>query len=207
MSYNRIQDTLDGLQLHGKTVFTINDAAMLMKKPRKYVSKILSANRKVERIERGLYFIKSTAPVNIYEIASQVVYPSYISLFSAFQYYSLTDQIVDKYSVISMKRHREINLGDNRIEFRTVERERFFGFQKIQNMYIASVEKAILDFLYLNIPPFSYVREAFEAALQYSMLNMERLEQYAERMNSGRIDQKLRLLLDHADQMGSMEAE
>lgn len=207
MSYNRIQDTLDGLQLHGKTVFTINDAAMLMKKPRKYVSKILSANRKVERIERGLYFIKSTAPVNIYEIASQVVYPSYISLFSAFQYYSLTDQIVDKYSVISMKRHREINLGDNRIEFRTVERERFFGFQKIQNMYIASVEKAILDSLYLNTPPFSYVKEAFEAALQYSMLNMERLEQYAERMNSGRIDQKLRLLLDHADQMGSMEAE
>ncbi len=207
MSYNRIQDILDGLQLHGKTVFTINDAAMLMKKPRKYVSKILSANRKVERIERGLYFIKSTAPVNIYEIASQVVYPSYISLFAAFQYYSLTDQIVDKYSVISMKRHREINLGDNRIEFRTVERERFFGFQKVQNMYIASVEKAILDSLYLNLPPFSYVKEAFEAALQYSMLNMERLEQYAERMNSGRIDQKLRLLLDHADQMGSMEAE
>ena len=207
MSYNRIQDILDGLQLNGKTVFTINDAAMLMKKPGKYVSKILSANRKVERIERGLYFIKSTAPVNIYEIASQVVYPSYISLFSAFQYYSLTDQIVDKYSVISMKRHREINLGDNRIEFRTVERERFFGFQKVQNMYIASVEKAILDSLYLNTPPFSYVKEAFEAALQDSMLNMERLEQYAERMNSGRIDQKLRLLLDHADQMGSMEAD
>ncbi len=33
MSYNRIQDIMDGLQLHGKTVFTLNDAAMLMKKP------------------------------------------------------------------------------------------------------------------------------------------------------------------------------
>ena len=68
-----------------------------------------------------------------------------------------------------MKRHREINLGENRIEFRTVDRERFFGFEKIQNFYIASIEKAILDSLYLNKPAFSYVKEAFDVALHNSI--------------------------------------
>ena len=120
MIYNRVMDTFEELQLHGKTVFTINDASMLMKKPKKYVSKILSSNRKVKRIERGLYFISSSGGDNLYEIASQIVFPSYISLFAAFQYYSVTDQVIKKYSVISIKRHREVNLGENIIEFRTI---------------------------------------------------------------------------------------
>ena len=70
MVYIKVQDILEELQSHGKTVFTINDASILMKKQKKYVSKILSSNRKVNRIERGLYFISSSGTVNLYEIAS-----------------------------------------------------------------------------------------------------------------------------------------
>ena len=55
-----------------------------MKKPKKYVSRMLPSNRKVKRIERELYFIDSSKAVNLYHIASQVVFPSYISLFAAF---------------------------------------------------------------------------------------------------------------------------
>ena len=206
MVYIKVQDILEELQSHGKTVFTINDASILMKKPKKYVSKILSSNRKVNRIERGLYFISSSGTVNLYEIASQVVFPSYISLFAAFQYYSVSDQIINTYSVISMKRHRVINLGENRIEFRTVERERFFGFEKIRNIYVATMEKTILDSLYLNTPSFSYVMEAFDSAIQNSMLNLKRLKQYADRMNSGRVKRKLSLLLAHQYDMGRIAA-
>ena len=207
MVYNRVLDTLEELQLHGKTVFTINDASMLMKKPKKYVSKILSSNRKVKRIERGLYFISSASGDNIYEIASQIVFPSYISLFAAFQYYSVTDQIIRKYSVISIKRHREINLGENIIEFRTLGKERFFGFNKVQNVYIASIEKAIIDSLYLNIPTFSYVKEAFELSRQNSKLNLKRLKEYADRMNSGNVNRKLPLLLHHEDESRMSEGD
>ncbi|MCW6168448.1 MAG: hypothetical protein LVQ96_00565 [Thermoplasmatales archaeon] len=207
MVYNRVLDTLEELQLHGKTVFTINDASMLMKKPKKYVSKLLSSNRKVKRIERGLYFISSASGDNIYEIASQIVFPSYISLFAAFQYYSVTDQIIRKYSVISIKRHREINLGENIIEFRTLGKERFFGFNKVQNVYIASIEKAIIDSLYLNIPTFSYVKEAFELSRQNSKLNLKRLKEYADRMNSGNVNRKLPLLLHHEDESRMSEGD
>ena len=205
MIYNRVIDTLEELQLHGKTVFTINDASMLMKKPKKYVSKILSSNRKVKRIERGLYFISSSRGDNLYEIASQIVFPSYISLFAAFQYYSVTDQVIKKYSVISIKRHREIKLGENIIEFRTIGRERFFGFNKVQNAYIASIEKAILDSLYLNMPSFSYVKEAFDLSRQNSMLNLKVLREYAHRMNSGSVNRKLSMLLHEDDEIRRSE--
>ncbi len=190
-----------------KTVFTINDASMLMKKPKKYVSKILSSNRKVKRIERGLYFISSSRGDNLYEIASQIVFPSYISLFAAFQYYSVTDQVIKKYSVISIKRHREINLGENIIEFRTIGRERFFGFNRVQNAYIASIEKAILDSLYLNIPAFSYVKEAFDLSRQNSMLNLKVLREYAHRMNSGSVNRKLSKLLYEDDEIRRSEGD
>ncbi len=159
----------------------------------------------MKRIERGLYFISSSGGDDLYEIASQIVFPSYISLFAAFQYYSVTDQVIKKYSVISIKRHREINLGENIIEFRTMGRERFFGFNRVQNAYIASIEKAILDSLYLNIPAFSYVKEAFDLSRQNSMLNLKVLREYAHRMNSGSVNRKLSKLLYEDDEIRRSE--
>ena len=196
MIYNKMNDILEELVMHGKTVFTINDASLLMKKPKKYVSKQLSSNRKVIRVEKGLYFIDTRRGIDLYEIASQIVFPSYISLFAAFQYYSITDQVISTYSVISLKRHRTINFGEYRIEFRTIKKERFFGFEKVQNAYIASLEKAFVDSLYLNTPAFSYVQEAFDRALTESSLNLQRIKEYAERMKSGSVNKKLSLLLD-----------
>ena len=52
MAYIKMQDVIDGLVSHNKRVFGINDAAMIMGKPRNYVSKLLSGNSGVGRIER-----------------------------------------------------------------------------------------------------------------------------------------------------------
>ena len=189
-----MQDILEGLSGHGKAVFTLNDAAKIMNKPKKYVSKQLSSSRKVVRIENGKYFIKTGKGVDLYEISSQIVFPSYISLFAAFQYYSITDQIVTTFSVISLKRHRPVTLDGNKIEFRSVQKERFFGYTRVQNVYIASIEKAIVDSLYLNLPAFSYVQEAFSTATRREIINVERLVEFASRMNSEIVKKKVNLL-------------
>ncbi|EQB73728.1 MAG: hypothetical protein AMDU4_FER2C00049G0010 [Ferroplasma sp. Type II] len=52
-----MQEVLDELALHGKVVFTINDASRIMNKPKNYVSKLLSNNKKVKRIERAMVII------------------------------------------------------------------------------------------------------------------------------------------------------
>jgi Predicted transcriptional regulator len=124
-----MHDILAELASHNKRVFSINDAAKAMGKSKRYATKLLSSNKEVERIERGKYYIKTSNP-DIYEIASQIIYPSYISAFAALQFYSVVEQSVVKYTVITIKRHKQIRVMGNVIEFVTVPKNRFFGYKK-----------------------------------------------------------------------------
>jgi predicted transcriptional regulator of viral defense system len=189
-----MQDILMQISGH-KQIFTVKDAAKIMNKTDKYASKLLSSNKYVKRIERGIYYIINGNPIDFYEIASNIVYPSYISLFSAFEYYSITDQIIKKYSVISIKRHRNIELGGNVIEFNFIKREKFFGYKRIGNIYIASPEKAFIDAIYYKNPEFSYVEESFNMAMRSKLIDVKILIEYAERMNSKALKNKIILMV------------
>ena len=190
-----MQEVLDELALHNKTVFSIYDAARIMNKPNNYVSKLLSNNKKVRRIERGKYYLTDGRGINIYEIASQVVFPSYVSMFAAFQFYSVTEQFVVKYSVVTLKRHRPITIENNAVEFIKIQKERFFGYKKNGNAYVATIEKAIVDSLYLGSPPFSYIEEAFAESLRRKIINVDLLVDFALRMKTKATAERVQTLL------------
>ena len=190
-----MQEVLDELALHDKTVFSIYDAARIMNKPKNYVSKLLSNNKKVKRIERGKYYLKNGRGINIYEIASQIVFPSYVSMFAAFQFYSITEQFVVKYSVVTLRRHRPAIIENNAVEFITIQKERFFGYKKTGNAYVATIEKAIVDSLYLGSPPFSYVEEAFAESLHREMISVDLLVDFALRMKAKATARRVEMLL------------
>ena len=190
-----MQEVLDELALHNKTVFSIYDAARIMNKPTNYVSKLLSNNKKVRRIERGKYYLTDGRGINIYEIASQVVFPSYVSMFAAFQFYSVTEQFVVKYSVVTLKRHRPITIENNAVEFIKIQKERFFGYKKNGNAYVATIEKAIVDSLYLSSPPFSYIKEAFAESLRRKIINVDLLVDFALRMKTKATAKRVQALL------------
>jgi predicted transcriptional regulator of viral defense system len=206
MVYMKMQDVLDELAAHGKKVFSINDAARIMDKPKIYVSKMLSHNRKVGRIERGKYYLKGLQSADIYEIASQMVFPSYVSMFAAFQYYSLTEQYVIRYSVITIKRHRTVKINGNIIEFITLGKNRFFGYKKTNNLYMATVEKAIIDSLYMNSPPISYVEEVFSEALHKDLIERSKLIKMTLRMGSKAVAKRVYKLLK-ANSISARELE
>ncbi len=190
-----MQEVLDELALHNKTVFSIYDAARIMNKPTNYVSKLLSNNKKVRRIERGKYYLTDGRGINIYEIASQVVFPSYVSMFAAFQFYSVTEQFVVKYSVVTLKRHRPIIIENNAVEFIKIQKERFFGYKKNGNAYVATIEKAIVDSLYLGSPPFSYIKEAFAESLRRKIINVDLLVDFTLRMKTKATAKRVEMLL------------
>ena len=195
VTHNKVRDVLDELAEHNKSVFTLNDAARIMNKPKKYVSKLLAMSRKVARIERGKYFITTGKNIDFYEIASQIVFPSYISLFAAFEYYGVTDQVITTVSVVSLKRHRPVVLDGHMIEFRSIQKKRFFGYRKTENTYIATIEKAIIDALYFNAPPMSYVRETLSEAINRDIIDVDKLLEFSRRMNSSSLERKVELLL------------
>ena len=133
--------------------------------------------------------------INIYEIASQVVFPSYVSLFAAFQFYSVTEQFVVKYSVVTLKRHRPITIENNAVEFIKIQKERFFGYKKNGNAYVATIEKAIVDSLYLGSHPFSYIEEAFSESLRRKIINVNLLVDFALRMKTKATAKRVEMLL------------
>lgn len=194
MAYLKMQDVLEELLMHNMRIFSINDAVRIMEKSRAYVSKQLSKNKKVLRIERGKYYIQNNNGIDMYEIASNIAFPSYVSMFSAFQYYSITEQSVIRYSVITIKRHRPIEIMGNVIEFITMHPSRFFGYAKMGNSYVATPEKAIIDSLYTGYPSISYVEEAFSAAIRDKLIDKKRLIKTANLMGSKTVNMKLRKL-------------
>jgi predicted transcriptional regulator of viral defense system len=195
MHYRKTQDILDELAGHNKRVFAVGDVAKITGKPTGYISKLLSNNKKVKRILKGRYYIAGLNGADIYEIASNIIFPSYISMFAAFQFYSITEQSVIKYSVVAMKRHKSLVVEGNEIEFVAIGRKRFFGYSKVNNSYIATVEKAIVDALYLGAPSNGYMEEVFSKAMQRKVISIDRLVDFTIKMGSKALAKRVAWLL------------
>lgn len=96
------------------------------------------------RVKRG-YYVK---PENsIYEVSSNLIYPSYNSLFSALNYYKITEQIPNTIQVICTKQKKEIKFNNYNIRFIKVKPKWMFGIKRESNIFIATQEKLILDAL------------------------------------------------------------
>ncbi len=144
----------------GLRVFTLAQAASIMRKPRYYASLFLSRDREVRRAERGVYYAKDATE---YEVASRIVAPSYVSLISALRFHNLTEQIPRFIYVVSFKRHRAIeNLNGYKVIFKTVKKRLMFGYSNVDGTYVAAPEKAVVDMFYLG--EFTdYAEEAIES--------------------------------------------
>lgn len=193
MAYIRFQGILDRLLESNVKVFTIHEASKLLGKPHKYTSLILSRSDKLRRVERGVYFIKGA---DIYEIASNIARPSYVSMFSAISYYGVTTQLPVRMSVMAVSRHRQVSAEGYRIEFTTLKRERFFGYARAGNAYIATLEKAFVDSLYLNAVSYSELKDALGEALEKGAIRTDLLKRYAGAMKSRALISRLGVLLD-----------
>lgn len=191
------------LKDRGMAVLTLADATRITGKSAKYTSLFLSrlANKgAIKRIEKGKYYLNGAG---VYAIASNIIYPSYISLLSAFRYHNLTTQIITTVDVISTRRHKKIdNVEEHTINFISTKREKMFGFYRDRDTgaFVAYVEKAIIDSLYLRNPPYHYVEEAFVKATDAGMINFDRLAQFAARMRSHELTKRLKALMMSAEE-------
>lgn len=188
----RFDTILDTLAKSNKHVFTVYDAAKLMGKPVPYTSLMLSKSKKVVRIERGKYFLEST---DTYKIASNIVFPSYISLQAGLQYYGLIDQNVATYSVIALKRHKTIHLNGLKIEFIRTNKKWFYGYRNVNGVYIASLEKLFIDCIRFGRVRFSTLKEALEVAMSEKSVDIRLIERYAIEADSGVLANKMGFLL------------
>lgn len=171
------------VQQRGMHVFSLNDAARIMKTPKHYATIFLSRNMMIKRAERGIYY---TPDASIYEIATSIVYPSYASMISALRFHNLTEQIPSIIYVVSSKQHRNLEVEGIKIEFSKVKPSLIYGYLKMDGAFIAEPEKAVVDIFYLD----KFVEYAVET-IENRKLDIGKLIHYAEISRNKNIQKRI----------------
>lgn len=135
--------------------------------------------------------------------AGKIYAPSYISLHTALSFYGIIPEaVVEITSVTTLKTCRYEN-AFGQFSYQTVRPRLFWGFEPKtmrdgKQYMMATPEKAIIDLLYLY-PQYSSVEDMRELRLDedwmHDELNLARLKEFAERINSPILNKRIKLLL------------
>jgi len=125
------------------------------------------------RLKRNFYILKekwdNITPNQRLEAANILQVPSYISLMTALSFYEYTTQVQQKFiESISLYRTFTKDIEGFIFNYSKIKKDLYFGFDKKNNIFIASPEKALIDSLYL-----SYLGKY---NLDLSSLNLEKID-------------------------------
>jgi len=107
----------------------------------------LEKRGEIERIGQGIYKLPDAA-VDIQKIATETYSPAYISFESAFSYYGILSQAPYDLFLATTNRSKKTEIAGQEIIYRKIKKELFFGYDLIDEIYIAKKEKSLLDILY-----------------------------------------------------------
>jgi len=121
-------------------------------------------------LKKGLYIFGEQyrkMPVSPLFIANFLVTPSYVSMEYALGYYGFIPEKVVSITSVTTKKTRIFKNAVGRFSYRTIKRNLFFGFTKVElnqdSFFIAQPEKALCDYLYLDsaaLPREDYFEES-----------------------------------------------
>ncbi|MBW1799245.1 MAG: hypothetical protein JRJ85_00815 [Deltaproteobacteria bacterium] len=149
----------------------------------------------IHRLNRGVYinsFLRGFPRVE--EVACFIRPPAYVTCEWALNYHGISLQSPFVCSTVTLSsavgRQRSITYQDTTIEFSKIAVPLFFGFTRIDNFYMATPEKAILDTLYYRkrLPAWD--------ELEMDDVDLESLVQMARRF-SAIVSKRLGILLKH----------
>lgn len=110
----------------------------------------------IRKVIRG-YYIFSDIQLSenvLFEIANRIYSPSYVSLEMALSYYHLIPESVYCITSTSTRKTHKFQTSTGHFSYRAVKPELFFGYNLVSYsrgcFKVASIEKAILDYFYLN---------------------------------------------------------
>lgn len=174
-----------------------------------YIHRLMKAGY-VFKIQKGTY----TVHKDPFVVASRIVWPSYISLWSAIRHHNLTEQLPHDVWVVTPRRlwRKEVLFADAKIIFVRAKPRYFFGYKKIMisdfEVFMAEPEKALLDGMLLKKISFSELAGIIKNNIK--SLDAKRLVSYAIETRNKPLIKRLGYLLDetgmdcHAKLRGSI---
>lgn len=135
--------------------------------------------------------------------AGKMCAPSYISLHAALSFYGMIPEAVVEITSVTTQKTCRYENPFGQYSYQTVRPHLFWGFEPKtmrdgKQYMMATPEKAIIDLLYLY-PQYSSVEDMRELRLDedwmHDELNLARLKEFAERINSPILNKRIKLLL------------
>jgi len=162
-------------------LITLNHIFNITKEPQTLKTQLVGWQKKglIIKLKKGLYILnkqdRKIEPTRIF-LANILYSPSYISTIYALGYYNLIpEKVIDITSITTKKTAKFINHFGT-FSYQHLKDNLFFGFTKIKDenefpVFIAEPEKAILDFIYLNIQNFKGKdKDIFEISYRFQNL-------------------------------------
>lgn len=141
---------IDKLKNYDKAFFTISDLAKIFNAKEEALKVALTRavkSGKILRLRKNAYQL----PDKIYDtrkVAGELYQPCYLSFESALNEYGILSQIPYVLTFATTNKAKKIALGNQRIEYRQVKKDLFFGYKLKNGVFIALPEKALCDQLY-----------------------------------------------------------
>jgi len=136
-------------KLESYPVFGLKIVKEIIEKDNKYAKLVVHRLKKeklIFQIEKNKYTTQKDPLV----IASNIIWPCYISIWPALRYYNLTEQLPQVINIITTRTRMKKNYFNNvKISFIKVKPKYFFGYKKENykdfTIFIAEKEKALID--------------------------------------------------------------
>lgn len=193
-------------RLRGFIVLSIND---ILKIDPDFHNQRLSEWQKkgyLKKIIKG-YYIFSDLEINesvLFIVANKIFEPSYISLEMALSYFGLIPETV--YGVTSVTSRKTYKLASpaGRFSYCHIKPELMFGYQLVNyqnhNFKIAEIEKAILDYFYIN-PRFRTGGEFEELRINretfQKKVDVDKLKKYLVQFNNKALEKRVNLFIKY----------
>lgn len=182
-------------RLRRKAVFSIQDVERVAGCDRSYAKQVLARLKKrkmVKAVKRNAYTTKD----NIFIIASNITYPSYISFWSASNFLGYTEQIVSEVKVATTRWAKPVVFEGHIIKF--IPLKQFFGYRKIRTedgeILIADNEKLLID-AFLK-PRESGNFDEIEKMFEKATVSGEKIVEYLKMVNSQTVTKRVGFMLE-----------
>jgi hypothetical protein len=141
------------------------------------------------KLKNGIYaFNKDYGQIRGEAVATVLYQPSYLSMESALSYYGFIPEMVYTYVSVTSKTNRTFDNKLGHFIYRHVKSTLFWGYEEVKTdtgrYLIAEPEKAVLDYLYLNLSKINneadFMNLRFNEDRIGEILNREKFFQYLQ---------------------------
>jgi len=131
-----------------------------------YISRFLKY-KEIFKLKRGMYmsadfYSKNKGDISYPFYLANITYkPSYVSLWTALQYYNLTTESIRAITSVVQKTTRTYDTKVGSFSYQSIQKELFTDFSSVNgkfNFFIASPAKALFDLLYFKTRQFRGVK-------------------------------------------------